>query len=141
MRARLAALVVVLGSGGMVAFPTSGWSADPSDQGRTSSVPVAREYSVLGAARDSLFGDPYVDPERWQPLSLSTFLSEGWDEPWINPPKGGGGAPRQSWLNAFNGVFYRLFSFTFDWAHDGGDDNEPEPADGQTGSQISMGTG
>src|SRR5207247_140006 len=70
----------------------------------TSPVSARAEYSVFDAAKESLFGDPYSDPDRWQPLSLGTLLTEGWDEPWISPPKGGGGAPRQSWLNAFNGV-------------------------------------
>src|SRR5262249_7628573 len=35
----------------------------------------------------------------------------------LRPP----GAPPQSRLNAFNGVFYRLVKFPFGWAHDGGD--------------------
>jgi hypothetical protein len=108
---RLATLVLGLGIGAMLA-PSSVWSADD-----------APERSVLGAAKESLFGDPYSQPDRWQPLSLDTFFSEGWDEAWINPPKGSGGAPRQSWLNAFNGVFYRLVNFPFTWSHDGSADS------------------
>jgi hypothetical protein len=40
--------------------------------------------------------DPYTDPERWLPLSLGTFFSEGWDEPWISPPRGGGSAEAEA---------------------------------------------
>src|SRR5207247_1386153 len=56
---------------------------------------------------ESLFGDVY-DPSRWRPLSAGSFFTEGWNRPWASPPAGEGGAPRQGWLNAFDGVFYRL---------------------------------
>jgi len=118
MTARFATLALGFGLGAMIALPTPSWTAEPSEVG-TSPASGRREYSVFGAAKESLFGDPYSHPERWQPLSLGTFFTEGWDEAWINPPKGGGGAPRQSWLNAFNGVFYRLVNFPFNWVHDG----------------------
>jgi len=120
MTARLA-LALGFGLGAMIALPPFGWTADPTEPG--TSPPPGREYSVFHAAKESLFGDPYAHPERWQPLSLGTFFTEGWDEPWISPPKGGGGAPRQSWLNAFNGVFYRLVNFPFNWVHDGNADS------------------
>lgn len=118
------ATLLGLGLAVIVAAPTSGWSAETPDQTETETPPVSAplKYSVWGAAKESLFGDPYSHPERWRPMTLGTFFTEGWDEPWISPPKGGGGAPRQSWLNAFNGVFYRLVSTTGGWAHgDGGD--------------------
>ena len=122
MTARLATLMLGLGVGGIVAPPTSGWTAEMPAQIGTSPVSARGEYSVFDAAKESLFGDPYSDPDRWQPLSLGALFTEGWDEPWISPPKGGGGAPRQSWLNAFNGVFYRLANVPFGWVHgDGGD--------------------
>ena len=110
MTARFATLALGFGLGAMIALPTSSWTAEPAELG-TSPASDRREYSVFRAAKESLFGDPYSHPERWQPLSLGTFFTEGWDEAWISPPKGGGGAPRQSWLNAFNGVFYRLVNF------------------------------
>ena len=70
---------------------------------------------------DSLGGDVYA-PGRWKPLAFGTFLSEGWDEPWAGGPagQGGEGGPRQGWLNAADGVFYRLGLLTFGYAHDVG---------------------
>jgi hypothetical protein len=117
MIARLATLLG-LGLAGIVAGPTCTWGAESATaQSEVTPVAAAPTYSVWGAARESLFGDPYAHPERWRAMSLGTFFTEGWDEPWISPPRGSGGAPRQSWLNAFNGVFYRLVSSTFGWAH------------------------
>src|SRR5262249_58528867 len=56
-------------------------------------------------------------------MPLGTLFSEGWDESWVSPPAGEGGAPRQGWLNTFDGVFYRLgigtFSFAENFAHNG----------------------
>ena len=74
--------------------------------------------SVLDAAKESLFGDVYADPSRWRPLTLGNFFSEGWTQPWVSPPPGEGGAPRQGWLNAFDGVFYRLGVLTGGYAED-----------------------
>jgi hypothetical protein len=76
------------------------------------------EHTWSSAIKQSLFGDVYADPSRWKPLSLGTFFSEGWDMPWVSPPNGEGGAPRQGWLNADDGVFYRLEVTTFGYAHD-----------------------
>lgn len=39
--------------------------------------PVRSEVSALRAAVESLTGDVYAEPSRWQPLSLSSFFSEG----------------------------------------------------------------
>jgi hypothetical protein len=78
----------------------------------------ARSGSVWGAMAESLMGDVYAEPSRWRELSLSTLFTEGWDEPWASPPAGEGGAPRQGWLNAFDGVFYRLGIGTFGFGHD-----------------------
>jgi len=72
---------------------------------------------VLGAIVKSLTGDVYADPSRWREMSWSTFFTEGWDEAWVSPPAGGGGAPRQGWLNAADGVFYRLGIATYGYAH------------------------
>ena len=58
---------------------------------------------------ESLFGNVYASPSRWRPLTLGTLLSEGWNESWVSPVNGSGGAPRQGWINAQDGVFYRLF--------------------------------
>ncbi len=67
-----------------------------------------KEYSTAEIIGESLTGDVYSDPSKWQDLSLHNLLSKGWDKPWASPPTGSGGAPRQGWLNADDGVFYRL---------------------------------
>ena len=73
---------------------------------QTTSAPASTQKDGLwGAIVKSLTGDVYADPQRWRPLSFSGFFTEGWDEAWVSPPAGGGGAPRQGWLNAFDGVF------------------------------------
>src|SRR5215831_12917384 len=71
---------------------------------------------LLGAIVKSLTGDVYAEPERWRPLFFSGFFTEGWDEAWVSPPAGAGGAPRQGRLNAFDGVFYRLGIATYGYA-------------------------
>jgi len=76
------------------------------------------EIGVLGAARESLLGDVYAEPSNWRPLTLSTFFSEGWNQAWASPPAGPGGAPRQGWIGAWDGVFYRLGISTFSIADD-----------------------
>ena len=85
------------------------------------STPANKEMSFLDVVFDSLAGDVYA-PGRWHPLPLSTFFTEGWDEPWAGGPNGqnGEGAPRQGWLNAQDGVFYRLAIATFGYQHDVG---------------------
>jgi hypothetical protein len=68
--------------------------------------------SLFDTITESLFGDVYA--ANWRPLSLGTFFSEGWDESWAAPPSGSDGlTPRQGWLGALNGVFYRLWLTTF----------------------------
>ena len=66
--------------------------------------------SFIETVEESLFGDP-TGP--WRPLPLSTFFSEGWDEPFDYPVDGSGGAPRQGWINALDGVFYRLWFLSY----------------------------
>ena len=53
---------------------------------------------------ESMFGNAV---DRWRPLPLNTFFSEGWLDPWGKPPGGSSGAPRQGWINALDGLFYR----------------------------------
>ncbi len=79
---------------------------------------TASKDGVLGAIAKSLTGDVYAEPSKWRELSLSNFFTEGWEEAWVSPPAGGGGAPRQGWLNSFDGVFYRLGVATYGHAHD-----------------------
>ena len=77
----------------------------------------ASKDGVLGAIVKSLTGDVYAEPSKWRELSVSNFFTEGWEEAWVSPPAGGGGAPRQGWLNSFDGVFYRLGVATYGYAH------------------------
>src|SRR5262245_56492030 len=72
---------------------------------------------VFGAMAKSLTGDVYGDSSRWRELSLGNCFTEGWTRAWVSPPPGGGGAPRQGWLNSFDGVFYRLAVGTYGYAH------------------------
>lgn len=81
---------------------------------------TGQKQSELGfckAAVESLTGDVYADPSRWQSLSIYTLFTEGWNEPWVSPPTGEGYAPRQGWINAYDGVFYRLGIGTFGYAN------------------------
>jgi hypothetical protein len=75
------------------------------------------EMSLLDTILDSLVGDVYAEG-RWRPLSLSTFFSEGWLEPWAGAPAGREGlTPRHGWLASFDGVFYRLWFTTFGYSN------------------------
>jgi hypothetical protein len=69
------------------------------------------EYPLSQTILESICGKP--DPDTWRPLPCSTLFSEGWLEPWVPSPNGSGGAPRQGWINAADGNFYRLWFFTF----------------------------
>jgi hypothetical protein len=67
------------------------------------------EYGLFETIYESLFGDAY-NPARWRPLSVGTFFTEGWLEPWAGGPAGQSGlTPRHGWLGSFEGVFYRLW--------------------------------
>lgn len=114
MRRRDAMRWVLLGVGlgATMAVPAPGRADEPRAAGA-----APQEVGVLHAAGESLTGDVYAEPSRWRPLSLGTFFSGGWNEPWASPSAGGGGAPRQGWLNAADGVFYRLAVGTFGYKH------------------------
>ncbi len=66
------------------------------------------EKSLRDTVSESLFGDASA-PGKWRPLTLDTFFSDGWFDPWAGGPAGQDGlTPRHGWLGAFEGVFYRL---------------------------------
>ena len=100
-------------------------SAQDIVEDQVAPVQTERHYSFTEAVVESVTGDVYSDEAaaRWQDLSFSNMFSKGWDKPWSSPPNGGGGAPRHGWLNAYEGVFYRLSIATFGWQHglNGGD--------------------
>ena len=72
---------------------------------------VQKESSRPGGwfevVRQSICG-PGTDPP-WTPLTIDTLFTKGWDEAWIKPPSGSGGAPRMGWVNAADGHFNRNF--------------------------------
>jgi hypothetical protein len=93
------------------AVPPTG--AVPSYYAGQASAPTAPRVVTgpFDTIVESILGQP--DPNSWRPLPLSTLFSEGWNEPWLPSPNGSGGAPRQGWINAADGNFYRLGCFTF----------------------------
>ncbi len=109
-------IATVLFSVAILATP-AGSGAQTTD--RTTTEEPSGFFGVIGK---SLAGDVY-EPSRWHALGLGTFFTDGWDEAWASGPNGEGGAPRQGWLNAQDGVFYRLFLFTFNWAHQDSNDS------------------
>ncbi len=70
-----------------------------------------RPRGFFAVARESIFGP--ADNPPWTPLPLRTFFSEGWRDPWTAPPNGSGGAPRQGWIGAADGNFYRLYWLSY----------------------------
>jgi hypothetical protein len=109
-RIAIGTMLLVLGMGGGALAASS--SSEPERVG------------VVDAAIESLTGDVYAEPSKWRPLSLGTFFSEGWDQAWASPTNGSGGAPRQGWIGAADGVFYRLGIGTFSYAHDSVNDGD-----------------
>lgn len=93
---------------------------EPGAAARTSPVdpaypgPTAPSRVVNGTREvihESIFGP--ASEEKWHPLSLSTFLSEGWDEAYVRSPEGSNEAPKQNWFGASDGIFTRLNSVSF----------------------------
>ncbi len=94
-------------------------SAKDTIEKQTTPTQTDRDYSFSEVIRESVTGDVYSDTAaaNWQDLSYSNLFSKGWNKPWVSPPNGGGGAPRQGWINANDGVFYRLGIAVFSWQH------------------------
>ena len=65
----------------------------------------------LDIIRESIFGP--ASKEDWKPLSLATFFSQGWDQPFVNAPEGTNGAPKQNWIGAPAGIFGRFATRDF----------------------------
>jgi hypothetical protein len=105
------------------------WAQDILEEQATTAQ-SDKGYSFSAVVLESVAGDVYSDPSKWQDLSYSNLFSEGWDKPWASPPNGSGGAPRQGWLNAYDGVFYRLGIAVFGWQHGLGS------GDGYTGDLV-----
>jgi len=80
-------------------------------------MPVVHEHSVGEVVSQSMAGDVYSDPSRWQALGFRNLFTKGWNQAWESPPAGGGGVRRQGWINAYDGVFLRLSLASFAWQH------------------------
>ena len=113
-----------------LAWATAAWSRSPDD-GVATSAPTTVETSDIdpseegpGQSLESFFRDVMaaslvgpLRPDRWRPLGLDTFFSEGWNEAYAPvPDMGESGAPRQTWIDSADGAFYRLFVISFGYA-------------------------
>jgi len=76
-------------------------------------VPVSPkvELSPGEVIRESIFGP--ADKKDWKPLTLGTFFSAGWDNPFVNAPEGTNGAPKQNWIGSPAGIFGRFATIDF----------------------------
>ena len=104
--------VVVPAMGNDSGEPEPAVPAVPGPPAYVQEPPPARVVmGPIDVIAESIFGEASVD--EWQPLSLSTFFSQGWDQPWAKSPAGTNGAPKQNWFGAADGVFARLNSLNF----------------------------
>ena len=69
------------------------------------------ELTTREVIRESIFGA--ADKKDWKPLTLGTFFTEGWKDPYTNAPEGTNGAPKQNLLGAPGGVFGRYATVNF----------------------------
>ncbi len=67
----------------------------------------------LDTAIESLFGE--ASTADWTPLYLSELFTVGWNQPFVFSPPSDGGALRQEWINASNGVFYRQWVLDYNF--------------------------
>ena len=100
----------VVGGPGTFTQPTGAVPSYYAGEGYAPTAPRV-EMGLFDTITESIFGQP--DPNTWRPLPLSTLFSEGWLEPWVPPPIGSGGAPRQGWINAVDGNPNSVWLFTF----------------------------
>lgn len=78
--------------------------------------------SFLDVAIESIFGP--ADSANWRPLLFSQLFTEGWDQPFVFTPLSTYGVPRQGWINAFDGVMYRLWFNEFSYRQNVGGNGE-----------------
>jgi hypothetical protein len=88
----------------------------PEDFGAATppAFPARDRVGWLDMLAESLCGNRH---DLWRPLPLSAFFTEGWRDPWYSPPHSTTGAPRQAWINAYDGVFYRIWLLQFEYAN------------------------
>lgn len=78
--------------------------------------------SFFDVALESIFGE--ANSDNWRPLLFSELFTEGWDQPFVFTPLSTYGAPRQGWINAFDGVMYRLWFNEFAYRQNVGGNGE-----------------
>jgi hypothetical protein len=105
--------------------PVTGFGDIPEFEQPEAAIPAAPQPGIyvpemqsarvgmrpLEVIHESIFGPASED--EWQPLGLSTFFSEGWNQPFVRSPEGTNGAPKQNWFGAADGIFVRLNSLNF----------------------------
>ena len=76
---------------------------------------ISRMILPLAAAGFVVTATDYASAEgEWQPIEFGTIFDD-WKDPWIGPPDGSGGAPRQGWLNTFDGFFTKEWHLAYAW--------------------------
>lgn len=108
-------LAIAIAAIGLIASQSATKTSAAENEMPSPGTSQDRDVSCAEVIVESLTGDVYADPSKWQELSYGDFFSKGWGESWVSPPNGSGGAPRQGWLNAYEGVFYRLGISVFGW--------------------------
>jgi len=78
--------------------------------------------SFFDVAIESIFGE--ADSANWRPLLFSELFTFGWDQPFAFTPLSTSGAPRQGWINAYDGVMYRLWFNEFSYRQNVGGNGE-----------------
>lgn len=67
-------------------------------------------YTIWQTVFQSIF-IKHAPKREWTPLFATTFFTEGWLEPQIDPPGGSGGSVRQGWIGVPDAFFNRQFIF------------------------------
>ena len=82
-------------------------------------TPTPKSYSLLDTIGESMFGDVYAEPVEMATALGGQLLHRGLESTLgESARRNRRGAPRQGWLNTFDGVFYRLGVVTGTFAHD-----------------------
>lgn len=79
---------LVLGLACLILTPNMIFAEGGSSKGleADTSSSADREYTTGEIISESMFGDVYSDPSKWQELSYGNFFTKGWDKPWQSPP-------------------------------------------------------
>lgn len=87
---------------------TSGLPVPPKDEIVVQDARAAEPqfFTFLETVTLSIFGKRAPERE-WTPLRLDN-ITEGWNQPFIGPPNGSGGALRQGWINTNDAFFNRM---------------------------------